>query len=139
MNQNINIQRVSYNIGSFKYSGIYNKIDVKELNTNTNIFELILLNVPIPALYIVKQQNSLISLIVSGTSIYEFIDKFLNSNHKLVNLKFFPEYEQKRFCDIEKKTKEKIYNTPLDVILINVNKKFSIHNIKLISDVLTTF
>ncbi len=101
----------------------------------SKLIESVIMDVPIPVIYLAEEQDESFSVIDGQqrlTSFISFINgKFPNGDtFKLTGLKVFKELNRKPFSELEKKIQKKIRNTTLHTIVIkkesNEDVKFEI-------------
>ncbi len=101
----------------------------------SKLIESIIMDVPIPVIYLAEEKDGSYSVIDGQqrlTSFLSFLEgKFPNGNDfKLTSLKLYKELNKKSFSDLEKEYQKKIRNTTLHTIIIkkesNEDVKFDI-------------
>ncbi len=141
--QEINIETLFNRIkrGSIVLQPEYQRKFVWDKRKSSNLIESILLNIPIPPIFI-SEENGVYEVIDGQqrlTSIYNFIDnkfpdykKNTYTEFKLSKLSCLSDLTGKRFIDLPKEYQDKIYDKGLSVIIIkestNKDVKFEMFN-----------
>jgi 5-methylcytosine-specific restriction endonuclease McrA len=93
----------------------------------SRLIESVLLDVPIPAVYLAEEKDNTLSVIDGQqrlTTFFLFIDEKFPDKEKveipftLMGLKVLPEYNRMTFSELPKELKTKLKNTPIHVIII---------------------
>jgi hypothetical protein len=123
---------IMFKEGSLNLRPDYQRNFVMDIKLSSKLVESILMDVPIPVIYLAEEDDEIYSVIDGQQRLTTFIS-FLNGkfpddkNFELVNLKVLTNLNKLKFCDLNKSSQSKIKTTTLHTIII---KKESSEDIK---------
>jgi len=118
-----------YQKGNLELRPEFQRLQVWDNSKSSRLIESVLLEVPIPVIYLSEESDSKYSVIDGQQRLHAFI-KFLENNLRLSGLTILAELNGKRFQDIPKNLQDKFENSTIRIIEVrkesNPDVKFEI-------------